>query len=102
MLDPAKEETDNLWIVHFPKFDRFIEMTPKNRIDTQNSGKFLQHVHKLQSIVHRNHLPNIADRVCELTSNAQEKCYFKLESINDQRQSLSPKEFSRKKCLSCL
>jgi hypothetical protein len=31
-----------------------------------------------------------------------EKCYFKLKSVNDQQWLLSPKEFSRKKCLSCL
>jgi hypothetical protein len=40
MPDPSKEETDDLWMARFPKDDRFREVTPKNRIDTQNGGKF--------------------------------------------------------------
>jgi hypothetical protein len=47
-------------------------------------------------------LSNVADRVYKLTNSTQEKCYLKLGFVNDQRQPLFPKRFSRKKCLSCL
>jgi hypothetical protein len=36
----------------------------------------------MQSMAHRNLLPKITDRVYKLTNNTQEKCYFKLESVN--------------------
>jgi hypothetical protein len=65
-------------------------------------GSFSKHVYKLWSIVYRNHLPNVADRVYKLTSSTQGKCCFKLGFVNDQLQSLSPKGFPGKKCLSCL
>jgi hypothetical protein len=45
--------------------------------------KLIYRVDKLQSMVHRNHLLIIADRVYKLTSSAQEECYFELKSVND-------------------
>jgi hypothetical protein len=65
-------------------------------------GNFLQYIYELQSMVHINFLPSITDRVGKLTNNTQEKFHFKREFINNQWQSLSPKESSRKRCLSCL
>jgi hypothetical protein len=67
------------------------------------SGRdFFQLIYKLQSMVHRNLLLSVADRVGKLTNSTQEKFHFKQEFVNDQWQSLPPKEFSRKRCPSYL